>query len=440
MNKTAVFPFNSVLYTRDQRMYEWKVILLFIYSLVLNSNILLQFQESSGIIGALMMLMFPFVMLLSGLYFFDIILIKKRVNFFDVIILYLLVVPCFNSVALHYAFDIPIFKALFNSFGKAFIVSNCFMYFLVRTNKITLKQSFTAALMLCWFSFLLYMYLQLTKNPANFKDSDGLVGYNPSKGGYIFRFSSAYLVLGMVYYFVNFLLRDSISSLLLWLVLIAYQLFFDKGRAELISMLIPLVLFMFIRLKWHQIIKKLFQVMIVVGIMFLIAYWIDPGLLVFVNDMFIVFFKFFLGQDTGEASADSRWLQMAEVYSYYVKHPEIIFFGVGVPKEETMLIQVGNVNLNDIGIVGVLFSQGVIGTIYNLLIYLFPAYVFFKIKHYKNDLLFNVGILGCVVTFIQTMFSGGAVYGPFGIVYFLMFIEYYRVKEKLYWKNLALNQ
>ncbi|MEZ4879709.1 MAG: hypothetical protein R2801_06065 [Chitinophagales bacterium] len=264
MSRTVTFPFNTILYTRDQKMYEAKVVLLFIYSLVLNSNILLQFQESSGVIGALMMLMFPFVMLLSGIYFFDIILIKKRVNFFDIIILYLLVVPVYNSFALYYAFDYPIMKALFNSFGKAFIVSNCLMYFLVRTNKITLKQSFTAALLLCWFSFLLYMYLQLTTNPANYKDSEGLVGYNPSKGGYIYRFSSAYLVLGMVYYFVNFLLKDSITSLLLWLVLIAYQLFFDKGRAELISMLIPLVLFMFIRLKWHQIIKKLFQIIIVV--------------------------------------------------------------------------------------------------------------------------------------------------------------------------------
>lgn len=74
--------------------------------------------------------------------------------------------------------------------------------------------------------------------------------------------------------------------------------------------------------------------------------------------MYIVFASFYLGQKTGEGSADVRWEEMAAVYNYFLRHPTHIFFGIGCPKKLVMMLEVGNVTLGDIGIVGGLLSNG----------------------------------------------------------------------------------
>jgi hypothetical protein len=431
-------PAYITLYTRDQNMFEIRVFILFAYNLLFNSNILLQFSASSQYMGILMALLFPFLIIVSGIYFYDIILVKKRLNMLDMLIFMTFPMPIYNAFCVHYCLDAKLFKSIFNQSARYFIAATGFIYYLIRTNKFTLKQNLFSALSLCWFSFFLYIYLHLTLNPATYKDDENLVGYNPNKGGYIFRFASGYLIFGIVYYFLAFIIQDSLIGLFLWLCLIAYQLFFDKGRSELISMLIPLALYMLFALHWSKIVTKTLQLALMVGLMFLIAWWIDPKLLNFASDMFMIFFKFILGMDTGEKSADSRWIQFGLVYDYFRHHPNQIFFGVGVPKQLTMFMHIGDVNLTDIGIVGIVMTQGIVGTIYYLLIFLFPIYVFRKVKFYRKDILFNTGILGCAVTFIQSMFTGGFIYAPFSLFYFLMFVEYYRVKENLYWKNLTL--
>lgn len=243
-------------------------------------------------------------------------------------------------------------------------------------------------------------------------------------------------MFGMIYYFLNYTLKNHFPSLILWMVLIAYQVFVDKGRTELVSELIPIFAYMFLVLKWHQIAKKLLAMGTLAGIAVLIAYWIDPKIIEFTADMYFMFIKFFLGQKTGEGSADMRWTEMAAVYNYLLKHPEYIFFGIGVPKKEIMYLNVGEVILGDIGIVGGLLSQGIVGLIFCYSLFLYPVYVWRKVKHYRNDIFFNTGILGCGVGFIQSLFNGSVFYGPFGLMLFMLMVEYYRVKEKLYWKSL----
>lgn len=197
-------------------------------------------------------------------------------------------------------------------------------------------------------------------------------------------------------------------------------------------------LFMFVTLKWHNIIKKLFTIAVIAGVVIVIAYYINPKILSFTADMYIMFIKFFLGKKTGEGSADMRWTEMAHVYNYFMKHPQHIFFGIGVPKRELMMVNVGDVILSDIGIVGGLLSQGIVGLLFIYSFFLHPFYVWRKVKYYKYDVLFNTGLLGCGVVFIQSFFSGGIFFSPFALLLFMLIVEYFRVKEKFYWKEQAL--
>jgi hypothetical protein len=430
------------LYTRDQPNFELKVLGLFLFSLFFTSNILLQFKAANASIGLIIVMGMPFIIIFAGIYYYNKIFRLKQLNPIDVIIFVSMLLPLYNAIVLNLVLDVKIIKSLYNLSARFFIIMVSVMYYAIRTNKFTIKQYVYANILLCWFCFGLYTYVSLTIPPETFKDSlgDGLVGYNPSKGGYLYRFSSAFLIFGMVYYFLDYTLKNNKVSLILWMTLMSYQLFIDKGRIELVSEIIPMFGFMFVTLKWHKIAQRLFFIVVLAGIVILIAYYINPKILSFTADMYFKFIQFFLGKKTGEGSADMRWTEMLHVYNYFMKHPTHIFFGIGVPKREVMLMNVGDVILSDIGIVGGLLSQGIVGLLFCYSFFLHPFYVWRKVKHFKYDVFFNTGLLGCGVVFIQSFFSGGIFFSPFALLLFLLIVEYYRVKEKLYWKAQAMQQ
>lgn len=432
----------KTLYTRDQSIFEARVIGIFIFSLLFTSNILLQFNSASKIAGIIIVAVLPFILLMAGLYYYYKIFQLKQLNPIDAIIFLSLLLPLYNAITVNLIFDVKILKALFSASTRFYVVMCSLIYYAIRSNKITLKQYVYASLMLCWFSFALYTFVSLTIPPATFMSSlgDGLVGFNPTKGGYIYRFSSAVLIFGMTFYFLDYIKNTNYFSLLLWGVLMAYQVFIDKGRTELVSEAVPMFLFMFLILKWHEIIKKLFTIVVLIALALLIAYLIDPKIVQFTADMYWMFIKFFMGKKTGEGSADMRWTEMAAVYKYLLENPSYIFFGVGVPKPEILQKYVGMVILGDIGIVGGLLSQGIIGLTFIYSVFLYPIYVWKKVKHYRNDLYFNTGMLGIGTVFIQSLFNGSIFYSFLGIMMPLIIIEYYRVKEKVYWRNLKAQQ
>jgi len=425
------------IYSRDQPYFEWKIFGLFLYSLFFSSNILLQFKSVSSTMSLIIVAGIPFIVISTGIYFYYKTFKLKQINPFDMIILIGVIFPLYNAVTVHAIFDVKILKALFNISGRFYVIMVCLIYYAIRANKITLKQYAAANIVLCWFCLALYTYVSLTINPATFKDSvgDGLVGYNPSKGGYLFRFSSAFLIYGMIYYFLQYIINNSFPSLFAWLILIAYQVFIDKGRTELVSEVIPLFIYMFFILRWYQVVQKILVIVLLIGIALFIAYLIDPRLLTFTADMYWVLIKFLMGGKTGEGSADMRWTEMAAAYNYLMRHPTYIFFGIGCPKQEIMQLHVGNVVLGDIGIVGGLLSQGIVGLIFIYSLFLYPIYVWRKVKHFRKDIIFNTGILGCGTAFIQSLFQGGIFYSIAGLSISFLIIEYYRVKEKLYWKE-----
>ena len=428
------------LYTRDQPFYEVKIFGYFIYALLFNSNVLYQFKSLS-FVSALMSIGLPFVLISSMVYYYYKIFALKQINRVDLVVMLFMLVPIYNAFTVHYTLDQPLMKALYRLGGSLFVTSSSFIYYLIRINKMTIKQYVLANVVLCWFTLLFYSYISFTVNPATFSDgsSEGLVGYNPVKGGYIFRFSSSFLMFGMVYYFLEYILKDKFTGLFAFLILCAYQVFVDKGRSEFISEMIPLFLYMFVVLKWHQSAKKLLQMGGIVGFICLILYFVYPEALKFTADMYIVFAKFLLGQKTGEGSADVRWEEMAAVYNYFLRHPTHIFFGIGCPKKLVMMLEVGNVTLGDIGIVGGLLSNGVVGVLVINSVFLYPIYVAYKMQVYKRNIYFNTGLLGICSIFIQSLFGGAIYSGGFGFVLFFLIVEYYRAKEQQYLKAVANN-
>jgi hypothetical protein len=429
---------NTVLYTRDQEGYEGKLLFLFIYTLFCNSSTFSQFSATSSFAGIFVLILIPLVLIFTGIYYYSAFFIYKRFTVIDLFVIAWAFVPIYNALATHFTLDVKILKAIFPNMAKYIIFSASLLYYLIRYEKITVKQYCLAGVLVGWFNLVMYVLINIYMDPQGFKEDEGLVGYNEAKGGYIWRLSSVYIVFAITYHFVVFIVRNSFFHLISFLLFTAYLFFFDKQRTEILSVLIPLFFYLFIRMRWYETINRLFQIIILVAIIAGVIYYINPMLLQFTADMFINFFKFMLGMETGEASADSRIVQFTNAYNYFERHPNQIFFGIGYPKAELLFLEMGKFIFVDCGIVGILVAHGIIGTIFQLSMFLFPIYVLYKVKHYRTDIFFNMGILGCAITFARGMFSGDFASNAFGLFYFFSFVEYYRVKEKIYWKNKKL--
>jgi hypothetical protein len=282
---------------------------------------------------------------------------------------------------------------------------------------------------------IFYIFVNFSLNPATYKADTNLIGFNAAKGGYIWRLASVYIVFALSYHFIVFTVKNSFKHLIAFLIFMAYLFFLDRQRTEIVATLFPLLFFMFVRLRWYESINRIIQLLLLVAIVCLIIYYINPLLLQFTADMFITFFKFLLGMDTGEASADSRIIQFTNAYNYFERHPSQVFFGIGYPGAEVLFLEMGKFVFADCGIVGVLVAHGIVGTIFQLAMFLYPTYIFFKVKHYRNDIYYNLGIIGVTITLASGMFSGAFAKNPFGLFYFISFMEYYRVKEKIYWRE-----
>ncbi len=277
---------------------------------------------------------------------------------------------------------------------------------------------------------MLYLYLMFTINPALYRDSE-LVGYNPSKGGYVFNFPPGFIQYGANFYFLVFVFRKKFWALALWAALMAYIIFFDKGRILAIQTIGAQFAFMFIFTPWQTSLRRGFQIILAGAATIGIIWYFKPDLLDTVFGMFKIFFEMLTGTETGEGSADSRFLQFAAVFNFLDKHPLAWFTGIGFMPLEERMYRVGYVNPTDTGIIGVLLIFGIIGTVLNYLFMIYPLMAFIKIKHFKNNLIYNAAILSIIMQIINSLFTGGFVYIPFSILNIFVLIDILWREDKI---------
>jgi len=209
---------NTVLYTRDQEGYEGKLLFLFIYTLFCNSSTFSQFSATSSFAGIFVLILIPLVLIFTGIYYYSAFFIYKRFTVIDLFVIAWAFVPIYNALATHFTLDVKILKAIFPNMAKYIIFSASLLYYLIRYEKITVKQYCLAGVLVGWFNLVMYVLINIYMDPQGFKEDEGLVGYNEAKGGYIWRLSSVYIVFAITYHFVVFIVRNSFFHLISFLL------------------------------------------------------------------------------------------------------------------------------------------------------------------------------------------------------------------------------
>lgn len=420
--------FDITLFKKDESLFYVKVFFMTTYLLFYGSPILsvtplapLYTIMTYIIVGILV----PF----GFIYVFDKVFIKKRFSTIDSLVVLMSLFTFYCALTSNFVFDQPILKGIFVS-GKTYlpIISIFFLYYLLKTETITMYQYNFSMLIICWVNLVLYVLLMFTINPALYKETD-LVGFNPSKGGYVFNFPPSFIVYGLFYYFIDYTLNKNRFSLILSFVLIAYILFLDKGRIQFVAVVGALALHTIWFLPLKSIFLRLFDVLIIAGAMLLIVYIVNEDLLIVVYNMFMVFASAIFGIETGESSADARWIEIGTVLSHFDKFPGHWFFGVGFIPRDELWLRFGYLYFTDIGVFGILFVFGIVGTILLFLFFLYPAFVLYKIKSFKYDVIFNTIIASVFYLLVTSVFTGGFAFAPVSMLSIFMVLEYYKQKD-----------
>lgn len=417
------------LFKKDSPLFYIKVTIMTIYLLFYGSPIL-SVTPLAPLYNIMTYIIVAILVPFGFVYIFDKVFIKKRFSTIDSLVVAMSMFTFYCALTANMVFDQPILKGIFVS-GKTYlpIISIFLLYYLFKTETISMYQYNIAMLAICWVNLVLYVFLMFTINPAIYKESTDLVGFNPSKGGYVFNFPPSFIVYGIFFYFLDYTINKNRFSLVLSFVLIAYILFLDKGRIQFIAVVGALGLHTLWLLPIKSIMFRLFDILVITGIMLLIVYFIDPDLLTVVYNMFMVFAEAIFGIETGESSADARWIEIGTVLSHFDKHPGHWIFGVGFIPRDELWLRFGYLYFTDIGIFGILFIFGIVGTTLLFLFFLYPVFVIRKIKNFRYDLIFNTIIASVFYLLITSGFTGGFAFAPVSMLSIFMVLEYYKQKD-----------
>ncbi|MCO5249642.1 MAG: hypothetical protein M9887_11925 [Chitinophagales bacterium] len=417
------------LFKKDSPLFYLKVLLVTFYLLFYGSPVL-SVTPLAPIYTIVTYVIVGILVPFAFIYLFDKIFIKKRFSTIDSLVVLMSLFVFYTALTSSAVFDQPILKGVFISMKTYLPIISIFLfYYLFKTETVTMNQYNIGMLMVCWVNLVLYIFLMFTINPAVFKDTTDMVGFNPSKGGYVFNFPPNFIVYGIFFYFIDYTINKNRFSLLLSFVLIAYILFLDKGRIQFVCIVGALALHTLWLLPLKSIMFRVFDIILVTVLMLLIVYWIEPELLDVVYNMFMVFAKAIFGIETGESSADARWVEIASVLSYFDKHPGQWFFGIGFIPRDEMWLRFGYLYFTDIGIFGVLLVFGIVGSVLLFLFFLYPAFVVRKIKNFKHDIIFNTIVGSVFYLLLTSVFTGGFAFAPASMLSIFMVLEYYKQKD-----------
>lgn len=365
-------------------------------------------------------------------YFFDRIFIKKRLSKIDMIVLgFNFGLAFYSAINANIAFDQDLKQGMFSSWGKQVsIVMVIFAQYLLRAKKVKISTIFHLIIALSWISCIGNFYITQTVDPKLLVDTD-LVGYNPAKGGYVFRFQSESAMIAVIFYFVSFITTRRFIFLIPWALFMAYMLFLDKGRIDIVAMSFVMGVAMIRNLSAINFVRT----SLILGVLGAIAYfglsYYFPAAITVLKNMLFNFFLALVGMETGEGSVDARFIQFQIVFDYFSKHPGHMIFGTGILNREDMMWRFGELYLKDIGIVGVFFAYGIVGlaVLYSLFIY--ALRLTFNIDYLKSTIEYKLTESIIILLLISSFFNGGFVWSPGPFLIFLLFLTALSTQEKL---------
>lgn len=349
---------------------------------------------------------------------------RKKIGNFLLLNIAMCLFPLIGSFSAYQEFGQPI--------HQGFIHQRDFYLFLIGfviahqvKSTLELKYIENAFKLICWLSLTIFIITPFVTSPEQYLATD-FVGFNPLKGGYIYKFIMTFMVFGFLYYAILFFRSKRLIDLLLASPFLIYLVFIRQDRSIIILCLITFLLFFF---------KRIFpQNKIKYGLITIVSGF---GLVLFLSIIQTNYFeKFtnvvsaFSGEETNEASTNVRQKEIAIALPYILKNP---YFGNGELSNQWnggYQAIFGYFFPSDIGLFGELYVFGIVGTLLLHVQFLFGVYYVRKTTENKHNHFFIVLSYFLLYTFLDSLTAGQTIfYAANSMIIISLLYSYYKLNS-----------
>jgi hypothetical protein len=382
-----------------------------------------------------------FLALFFAFYITDRLVLKKRINYFDVIILILLIVPIYSAFSAKREFGQPILVGLLAQNYLLMYLAGTFVFYLVRIRWLTIESLRYSFLALGWISLVLFTGTELFADPADYVDSE-FVRSKDTKGGYFFKYFTYFITFGGLYHAICYFFKRQTLQLLLFIPFLFFMVVINNGRTDMVVFLATLGFIFFKHQSFKQILVYTFYVVMAAAASVAILATFFPAEAVILWDMYSSYFTVLTGQESDDNSATSRLLQIGVALDFLLKNPDAIVFGAGKVSGSFDVPIMRIVNPVDIGLVGLIFNHGLVGMVIMYSQFVFAYNFIGKLKFAEKDMFFITLKYYMLMILIQSFFKGPLFYLPGQLIIIIGCLYAYRYfdleLEWLYNKGLEL--
>jgi hypothetical protein len=287
----------------------------------------------------------------------------------------LIYLPISATYMANMEFGQPFLYGLLSQRSVILVGSTMIFLYLYRLRFFSLLDVERSLIWLSWLSLILYSIMQLTLDPAKF------AGNTPgfAAGGEVdeakFAFDKSFIVFGFFYYVFAGYWQKSIRNNLLALIFFTY-LVLSGGRSLLVAVVLSYFIFIWRWSTTSKFLKLLFKSVSIVGILLAVLFITDN------EKMFHLYAKLsqaslvvLTGKEGDDVSANARVIETTIAAPYIFKHWLLGNGAISNQWNEGYKSIFGYFYPADIGLIGVIYMFGLLGTL------LFAMQFYFALRY-----------------------------------------------------------
>lgn len=354
---------------------------------------------------------FSFVIIFLFAYLFSSFFARKYLDW-DIYLLLsiILFIPIVSAYSAYINFQQPIIYGLLSERNWLVIGAGLLIYYMLINNKITFYELEKTFVSLAIASLMIYSFFYLFIGQSVISEN-GNFGHITENRGVRYQFQNYFITFGLIYFFIAFVRRKKIFSLVMLTSIFLYVSLLHQGRIYLLSILLIIIIYSIFNIKLRKLFVVGFSSIIFIGfIAFLVSLFFPvmfSSKMMLFNEMFYVLFT---GEESSDASSNARLYAVSIVLNFFNNNQSSILFGAGNISNQ---FNYGWKSIfgfffpSDIGLLGGFFLYGIVGVFF---LYLTPIFIGIKIlrntSRVRNDFIHSIRYILIYMLIIPQQSSG----------------------------------
>lgn len=373
---------------------------------------------------------YALIILFILLYTFDVLFkrksIKKTIAYFLVL---LLIIPLYGAYRANVEFGQPYVYGLLSLRSYITIGIGIWFYYVLTIKKISFPTIETSLLLMAWLSLLAFTFIVITFDLNELTTDNKLIRMTENRGLRYF-FQNHFIIFGAVYYFIKYSLNKKLSDFFILLFFLTYIVFVIQGRTNMIYLAVLFLYFYFINFSLRKFLLSVISMIFLIICVSIFIQFLLPGFLENLVNNFSEMFAVLLGEESNDSSSNARVWTSLIVLDFFDNNPLSLWLGTGRISNqwnggyESFF---GYFYPADIGLLGGLFVNGVIGMIFLFIIPLIMTIKEIKKVADNNNLFIMTIKYMLILSIIKFAQTGLYIEGGIWIVYFFILYAYNRL-------------